>query len=68
MNYRVGQLNEAIAAAKEAIRLEETFADAHRILGICLRDQGKTTEAKKSLQKAIEYGDTVAQSILDKIK
>lgn len=68
VNYRVGQLNEAIAAAKEAIRLEETFADAHRILGICLRDQGKTTEAKKSLQKAIEYGDTVAQSILDKIK
>lgn len=68
VNYRVGQLDEAIAAAKEAIRLDESFGDAHRILGICLRDQGKTTDAKKSLQKAIDLGDTVAQSILEKMK
>lgn len=68
VNYRVGQIKEAINAANEAIKLDDKFADAHRILGICLRDQGKTADARKSLQRAVELGDTVAQSILDKMK
>lgn len=67
VNYRVGQLDEAIIAAREAIRLDESFADAHRILGICLRDKGKTIDAKKALQRAIELGDSMAQSILEKM-
>lgn len=68
VNYRVGQIDAALTAAQEAVRLDDSFADAHRILGICLRDKGKTAEAKKSLQRAIDLGDAVAQSVLDKMK
>lgn len=68
VNYRVGQLDEAIVAAKEAIKLDENFPDAHRILGICLRDQGKVSEARKSLQRAIELGDESAKGVLDNLK
>ena len=67
LNYRVGQLEEAVIAAKEAIKRDDTFADAHRILGVCLRDLGKSSEAKKSLQRAIELGDEAAKTILEKM-
>ncbi|MBO4641903.1 MAG: tetratricopeptide repeat protein [Bacteroidaceae bacterium] len=68
LNYRVNQIDDAIAAAQQAIRLDEKFPDAYRIIGVCLNQQGKTAEAKKHLQKAVELGDTIAQGILDKIK
>ncbi len=68
VNYRVGQLNEAVSAAREAIRLDPSFADAHRILGICLQDLGKKVEAKQSLQRAIDLGDETAKNVLEKMK
>ena len=68
LNYRVGQLNEAVAAAREAIRIDAQYPDAYRILGIALRDQGKTKEAREALAKAVELGDSVAQGLLDKLK
>ena len=68
LNYRVGQLNEAVAAAREAIRIDAQYPDAYRILGIALRDQGKTKEAREALGKAAELGDTIAQDMLDKMK
>ena len=68
LNYRVNQPDDAIIAAQQAIKLDETFPDPYRIIGVCLNQQGKTAEAKKHLQKAVELGDTIAQGILDKIK
>lgn len=68
VNYRVGQTDQAITAAKEAIRLDEKFADAHRILGICYRDKGNKAEARKCLERAIELGDSFSQDILDKMQ
>ncbi len=68
VNYRVGQTDQAIAAAKEAIRLDDKFADAHRILGICYRDKGNKAEARKCLERAIELGDSLSQGILDKMQ
>lgn len=68
LNYRVGQLDEAIAAAREAIRISPDYSDGHRLLGICLRDKGQTVEAKKSLQRAAELGDTIAKSVLEKMQ
>ncbi|MBQ0049749.1 MAG: tetratricopeptide repeat protein [Bacteroidales bacterium] len=67
VNYRVGQLDEAIKAAQEAVRLDDTFADAHRILGICLSEKGKKEEARKSLLRAQELGDATAKKILDNL-
>lgn len=68
LNYRVNQIDDAILAAREAISIDPTLPDAYRILGVCLRHQGKTAEGNKQLQKAVELGDTIAQGILDKDK
>lgn len=68
VHYRVGQLKEAIESAREAVRLDDTFADAHRILGICLTDDNQPTEAEKHLRKAAELGDETARRLLDKLK
>ena len=55
-----------IIAARAAIGLDDSFADAHRILGVCLRAQGKNNEAKQALQRAADLGDTVAKELLEK--
>ena len=68
LNYRVNQTDDAIVAAQQAIKLDENFPDAYRIIGVCLNQQGKTAEAKKYLQRAVELGDPLAKGILEKIK
>ena len=63
-NYRFNQLDEAVIAARKAIALDDTFSDAYRILGICLRAQKKDNEARAALQKAVELGDDMAKELL----
>lgn len=65
-HFRFSQLDEAVYAARKAIALDDTFADAHRILGISLRAQKKEAEARAELQRAIDLGDEVAKDIIDK--
>lgn len=64
-NYRFGQIDDAIAAACAAIALDDEFADAHRILGVCLKQQGKEAEARKALERAAELGDEMATGLLN---
>ncbi len=68
LNYRVGQLDQAVSAAREAIKIDSEYPDAYRILGLALRDKGMKKEAREALQKAIELGDTLSQGILDKME
>lgn len=68
VNYCVGQFEQAITAAREAVRIDDTFADAHRILGICYRESGKKAEARKELQRAADLGDTIAKAALEKLQ
>lgn len=68
VNYRVGQIDEALAAAREAVKLDDSFADAHRILGICLSEKGKKQEARAAIQKAIDLGDELAKTIIEKLQ
>lgn len=65
-HVRFNQLDEAEYAARKAIAIDDTFGDAHRILGIILREQKKETEARAELQRAIDLGDEVAKAIIDK--
>lgn len=65
VHYRFGNLDDAIAAARQAIALDDEFADAHRILGVCLRAQQKETEARTALQRAADLGDEMAKSLLN---
>jgi tetratricopeptide (TPR) repeat protein len=50
--YRGGQIEQALTAAREAVRLDETLADAHYLIGICLRDKQQPAEAAAALEKA----------------
>jgi tetratricopeptide (TPR) repeat protein len=51
--YRAGQLDLALAAAREAVRLDENIADAHYLIGMCLRDNQQPAEAAAALEKAV---------------
>ena len=66
LNYRVGQNEQAITLAQQAISMSDDFADAHRILGVCLIEKGDKAEARKHLLRAKELGDKLAESILQK--
>ncbi len=62
---RLGDLDTAITECQRAAELDADFPDAYRLWGICLREKGDKTGARKQLQKAIELGDTLAQKLLD---
>lgn len=67
LNYRVGQIDDAMHYAQKAMEKAPDYADAYRIYGVCLHEKGKP-EARKYLQKAVELGDKLAQNVLDKMK
>ncbi len=52
--YRAGQMDGALAAARDAVRLDERLADAHLLIGVCLRDKQQLAEAAVALEKAAE--------------
>lgn len=66
LNYRVGHNDQAVSYARQAIALDEQFADAHRILGVCLLENGAKAEARKHLLRAKELGDALADGLLKK--
>lgn len=68
LNYRVGQVDDAAVYAQKAIDIDADFADAHRILGVCLIQKEQKEEARKHLQKAIELGDELAKGVLEKLE
>ena len=68
LNYRVGQIDDAIEYAKKAIDINKDFPDVYRIIGVCYNQKGNKAEARKYLQKAIDLGDTLASGIIDKMK
>jgi tetratricopeptide (TPR) repeat protein len=51
---RTGELDAAIAALTEAVRLRPDFARAHHNLGIAMAERGRLEEAVRSLQAALD--------------
>ncbi|MBO7068511.1 MAG: tetratricopeptide repeat protein [Bacteroidaceae bacterium] len=68
LNFRIGQIDDAIEYAKKAIAIDEKFPDPYRIIGVCYNQKGNKVEARKYLQKAIDLGDTMASGIIEKMK
>lgn len=66
--YAVGMIDEAIKAAQKSILLNPSFADAHRILGVCLIQNGQKEKGKESLEKAKELGDPMAEKLLNSVQ
>ena len=50
--YQAGEVDQALAAAREAVRLDENLADAHYLIGMCLRDKEQPVDAAAALEKA----------------
>jgi tetratricopeptide (TPR) repeat protein len=57
--YRAGRIDQALAAAREAVRLDENIADAHYLIGMCLRDKQQPAEAAAALEKAAAIAPTL---------
>ena len=57
-----GQLDEAIAGYREAIRLEPDYAEAHYNLGIALQDKGQLDEAIAAYREAIRLKPDSAEA------
>jgi tetratricopeptide (TPR) repeat protein len=51
--YRDGALTGALAALDQALRLNDRLTDALYLRGVCLRDQGRLTEALAAFEKAV---------------
>ena len=61
--YRFNMIDEAIAAARKAIALDDNFADAHRILGVSLKAKGDKRAASEAFDKAISLGDELSKTL-----
>ena len=55
-------LNNAIAALRQAVLLNPTFAEAHYELGKCLADQGRTLDAVHELKTSLSLEPGLARS------
>src|SRR5262249_19947106 len=59
VQYRAGRPADAIAALRRAITFDDRFAEAHYLLGLCLREERKAGEALTALKKSIEIAPTL---------
>ena len=59
---RSGRVARAVILLRRAIALNETFAEAHYALGLCLHDQNRFDEARDSLERAIELSPGFIQA------
>jgi tetratricopeptide (TPR) repeat protein len=57
--YRLGQTAAAVRALQSAIGLDQQFAEAHYLLGLCYRDQHKSAESLASLERAVGLAPTL---------
>jgi tetratricopeptide (TPR) repeat protein len=51
--YRAGSLEAALSAGTESLRLNAPFPDAQYLLGVCLREMGRSAEAVEAFEKAL---------------
>jgi Flp pilus assembly protein TadD, contains TPR repeats len=67
INLRVGRYEEAEKAFNQTIALAPDYAEAYRLKGVALQQQKKLDEACESFKKAKELGDTIVDSLIEKV-
>ncbi len=68
IHLRLNQMEEAVKALRQTIKLNAKHAGAHRMLGYCLIHLKNKKEGMENLKKAQELGDTVAGQLIKKFK
>ena len=66
INLRVGRIDEAISELDKVFKMDPSYSEAYRLLGICQIQQKKMAEACASFQKAKELGDTNVDELIEK--
>ena len=61
-HYAADRPAAALSALKKAIALESKFAEAHYLLGLCLRDMQDVRGAVASLERAVLLGPALLQA------
>src|SRR5262249_24190645 len=51
--YRNGDVDAAMAALHQTVRLDDRLADALYLLGVCLRERHRTTDALHAIERAV---------------
>lgn len=64
MLLQIGEFPRAIEAAEEVKRLEPDNADAYRIIGIALGEQGQKAKARAALEQAKRLGDDSVDALI----
>jgi tetratricopeptide (TPR) repeat protein len=59
-HYRNRQIDDAIVPLRQAIGLDARLAEAHYLLGVCLRERSEIEEARQTLIRALEISPTFA--------
>ena len=61
---RLNDIPKALESVEKALELDDEFASAYRILGVCLVRQEKQSEACTHFNKAKELGDTIVERLI----
>jgi tetratricopeptide (TPR) repeat protein len=59
-HYQNRQAEEALAPLRDAVALDARLAEAHYLLGVCLRELSQVDEAEQALTRALEISPTFA--------
>jgi tetratricopeptide (TPR) repeat protein len=62
--FRLGDAGGATSALLQAVALNDRFAEAFYLLGVCQGQMGQSTEAVKSLGRAVEFSPALSQTFL----
>ena len=62
VSERAGLVSRAVPLLRQAIALDVRFSEAHYLLGLCLREQGRLEEARDALQSAVDLSPGFLQA------
>ena len=62
VSERAGLVSRAVPLLRQAITLDVRFSEAHYLLGLCLREQGRLEEARDALQSAVDLSPGFLQA------
>jgi tetratricopeptide (TPR) repeat protein len=60
--FRDGNVDAALTALNQVVRLDEHLSDAYYLLGVCLREKRRTPDALRALERAVALAPGLIQA------